>query len=191
MKYKFLAFIGFLALVMISYFSHSPSELEVSYHDIEKIKIKALNEIKEAPPLVKKNTQLSEALRPTSQKFQAQQLSSQMYGSGQGSSGFTAGDQVFNELTEAQEVTTNPRPQSTIQIKYPDFAKQKSLKGFVEIEALISTSGHVENIQILKSEPPGIFDEYVKSEIRKVRFLPALMKGKVVAQKWNQKVRFE
>jgi TonB family protein len=192
MKLKFLAFSFFLFLVMISYFSHRPQDLEVATNQIEKIKVKNLTEVKEAPPPPKlKKTRVSESLRPQSQKFETQQLSSEMYGAGQGSGGFVSGEDVFKGLTEAREITVGPSPQSPIQIKYPDFAKQKSLRGFVEIEALIGTSGSVESIQVLRSEPQGVFDEYVKSEIRKIRFQPALDRGKVVAQKWNQKVRFE
>jgi TonB family protein len=192
MTVKICALLGFIFLVAVSYFSHTLNELEIVTSLPEKTKIKIQSEeVKPPPPPIKKQ-RVQDSLRPVSQKFEAQQLSSQVYGtSGLGGKGFSQGDQISNSLTSAQEISVGPQPRSPIQIGYPDFAKQKALKGFVEIEAHIDISGRVEEIQIVRSEPQGVFDDYVKNEIRKTVFRPALDKGKVVAQKWVQKVRFE
>jgi TonB family protein len=193
MRYKFqlLSFLIFVTMAAVIYFSHSLADLELTEIAPEKVKVKISSEVKMTPPPPVKKLRSIDQFKPISQKFEIQQLSSQIYGSGQSGKGFSSGDRVLNSLNSAQELTQGPSPKVPIQIKYPDFAKQKSLKGFVEIAAVINTSGFVEHIEIIKSQPPGVFDDYVKNEIRKIQFQPGLEKGKVVSQQWVQKVRFE
>ena len=191
LKFKIGIFILFVFFCLVGILSHSPSILEQDNFVVEKTKIKMVNDTKNSPPVKQKKIKPQDQFKPVSQKFEIQQLSSQVYGTGGNGKGFLSGDQVLNSLNSVQEMTHGPSPKFPIQIQYPDFAKQKAIKGYVEIQALISQSGAVEQVDIIKSQPPGVFDDYVKNEIRKIKFSPAVIKGKVTAQFWSQKIRFE
>jgi len=72
-----------------------------------------------------------------------------------------------------------------VQIKplYPSRAKRMGVEGYVKVELNVDSTGHVTNIEILKSVPKGVFDKSVKKALRKWKFRPKSVDGRAVSQK--------
>lgn len=88
-------------------------------------------------------------------------------------------------------VDVAPRAKYRTRFKYPASAKKKGITGYVLLSLLIDDSGNVEQVQILESSPPGVFDDVVASGIRNWRFEPAQYQGKSVKVWAKQKIRFD
>ena len=88
-------------------------------------------------------------------------------------------------------VDVAPKPKSRSSFKYPSSAKKKGITGYVLLSLLINTKGNVEQVEVLESSPPGVFDDVVSNAIRSWRFEPALYQGKSVKVWAKQKIRFD
>lgn len=88
-------------------------------------------------------------------------------------------------------VDVAPRAKYRSPFKYPKSAKKKGITGYVLLSLLIDSSGNVEQVQILESSPPGVFDDIVSTGIRSWRFEPAQYQGKSVKVWAKQKIRFD
>lgn len=80
-------------------------------------------------------------------------------------------------LPPPQPVTT-PAPQRVPEVvyrpplRYPPMAERRKLEGFVEIEFTIGTDGSVSQLEILRSEPEGVFDREALTALQRWRFAP-------------------
>ena len=63
---------------------------------------------------------------------------------------------------------------------YPDLAIRQGIEGRVELLALVNTRGRVEDIEIVKSGGP-LLDEAASKAVRRCRFLPYRVNGRVQA----------
>lgn len=88
-------------------------------------------------------------------------------------------------------VDVPPRAKAKGSFKYPLSAKKKGIKGYVVLSVLIGTSGSVEQVQVMESNPEGVFDSSALSGIRNWRFEPAQYQGKKVKVWAKQKIRFD
>ncbi|MDF1584607.1 MAG: energy transducer TonB [Methyloprofundus sp.] len=88
-------------------------------------------------------------------------------------------------------VDVAPKPKSRSAFKYPASAKKKGITGYVLLSLLIDTQGNVEQVEVLESSPPGVFDDVVTNAIRSWQFEPALYQGKSVKVWAKQKIRFD
>ena len=93
-------------------------------------------------------------------------------------------------VMSAQSVDVLPKAITQAEMSYPTSAAEKGIQGFVEVSLLVSDLGQVEKVNILKANPPGIFEEAAKSSVSQWRFEPAEYKGKKVAVWLNQKINF-
>ncbi len=71
-----------------------------------------------------------------------------------------------------------PKMLSEIHIKFPEEAKNRSIDDKIIIKALISKTGLVSEVEIVKSIPE--LDEAATEAIRKVRFKPGKLAGKPI-----------
>ncbi len=55
---------------------------------------------------------------------------------------------------------------------YPEAAEGRDVPGFVEVELTVLPSGEVEDVSVIESEPPGLFDEAAVSAVRRWRYPP-------------------
>lgn len=105
-----------------------------------------------------------------------------------------AGQSLLNGANDgvmsAQSVDVLPKAITQAEMSYPTSAAEKGIQGFVEVSLLVSDLGQVEKVNVLKANPPGIFDEAAKSSVSQWRFEPAEYKGKKVAVWLNQKINF-
>ena len=63
-------------------------------------------------------------------------------------------------------------PIAQVAPQYPRNALVQGVEGWVLVEFTIGTEGQVKDPRILKSEPPGIFDESALSAVKRFRFKP-------------------
>lgn len=77
-----------------------------------------------------------------------------------------------------------------IEPQYPREAAMKGAQGYVIAEFDITESGTVENIRIKEASPRRLFDNSVKSALRKWKYRPKIEDGKAIYQK-NQQVKLE
>ena len=66
---------------------------------------------------------------------------------------------------------------------YPQQAKAEQIEGKVIVRYDVSAEGVIANIEIIESEPPGIFDEAVLAYVRTWRFTPATKNGEPVVER--------
>lgn len=75
---------------------------------------------------------------------------------------------------------------------YPEGARRGSLEGDVKLELVVSETGQVVEVRVLRSAGSG-FDEVAERLVRRFRFRPAIRAGKPVPARipWTYKFRLE
>ena len=91
----------------------------------------------------------------------------------------------------ADLVDVPPKPIARGAFKYPPSAKKNGIKGYVVLSVLVETDGSVNQVQVLESNPSGVFDASALQGIRSWQFEPAKYKGEVVKVWAKQKIRFD
>ena len=83
-----------------------------------------------------------------------------------------------SEVTVRARVITKPEPSYTIQ------ARQNQVTGTVVLRAILSVSGAVENITVVRELPDGLTGKAIDAA-RRIRFIPAIKDGRFVST-WIQ-----
>ncbi len=96
-----------------------------------------------------------------------------------------------NAVMTADLVDVPPKPVTRGSFKYPPAAKKNGVKGYVVLSVLVETDGSVNQVQVLESNPSGIFDAAALQGIRAWHFEPAKYKGDIVRVWAKQKIRFD
>jgi protein TonB len=96
-----------------------------------------------------------------------------------------------NTVMTSDLVDVPPKPISRGAFKYPPAAKKNGIKGYVVLSVLVETDGSVNQVQVLESNPSGVFDASALQGIRSWQFEPAKYKGEVVKVWAKQKIRFD
>lgn len=104
------------------------------------------------------------------------------------------------ELTERDGLLAEPRPEPPryrelipmryITPAYPGEALEQDLEGYVIVEFTVTESGAVQDIGVIESSPPGVFDEAALTAARRLRFEPRLVADRPVRVE-NVTYRFE
>ncbi len=84
-----------------------------------------------------------------------------------------------------------PKPVSTGSFKYPPSAKKQGIMGYVVLSVLVDIDGSVDQLQVLESNPSGIFDSAALQGVRAWHFEPAKYQGEAVKVWAKQKIRFD
>jgi periplasmic protein TonB len=159
---------------------------------VKQIKPEPKQEIKKPKP--RKTNPRTQAPAP----FQG--LSTSLSGIDLGLFGFDDGiNDIDNSLLgESGNVTMTedlvdipPKPVSTGSFKYPPSAKKQGIKGYVVLSVLVDIDGSVNQLQVLESNPRGIFDNAALQGVRSWHFEPAKYKGETVKVWAKQKIRFD
>lgn len=87
-------------------------------------------------------------------------------------------------------VDVAPRPSLQTPMAYPVRAKAQGITGYVILSLLISPTGQIEKVQVLESQPQGVFDETATLGVKNWKFEPATYKGEAVRVWAKQKVSF-
>jgi protein TonB len=81
-----------------------------------------------------------------------------------------------------------PRPLGTIEPEYPELAHLQ--EGKVVLRLLISETGMVDNVAIVRAEPNGVFEEAALDAFRVARFSPGMVLGTPVKSQITVEVEF-
>lgn len=74
------------------------------------------------------------------------------------------------EAPELPSVFQDIKPVRKVRPKYPPEAEAQNIQGQVKVRLSVNVDGDVTDVQILQSEPPGIFDEAVLEAVRQYKF---------------------
>jgi len=77
-------------------------------------------------------------------------------------------------------------PLVRIEPQYPRQAAMRGIEGWVLLQFDITSSGTVDNIEVLDSEPRRIFDSEARRALLKWKYKPRVEEGKAVAQPANK-----
>ena len=192
-------------LFIVGYFiynnTHSLSILDTENLEM-KISVKIKTPIKvvsepSQPKLIEKSPQPAleahQSLAPESVSAQASLLGhgiGSVFGSGgPGIAGGGVGGEGFLSQV-ARSITQDVKVLSRGILDYPIEAKNKGLTGYVTCRILVLEDGSMQQIQIVESQPPGIFDKSVLQFVRSWKFSPSVESGKPVSQWTTQRLRF-
>ena len=75
--------------------------------------------------------------------------------------------------------------------QYPYKAAQRGIEGWVRVAFDVTASGSVENVEVIESNPPGVFDKAASRAVSRWRFKPRMQNGAAVPGRASQLVEFE
>jgi TonB family protein len=78
----------------------------------------------------------------------------------------------------------------TIELSYPAEALRKNIEGWVELSYVVSAEGKVAQINVLNSNPAGVFDAAATKTISRVRYKPMMQGGKPIAVSTKLRIAF-
>jgi periplasmic protein TonB len=81
-----------------------------------------------------------------------------------------------------------PRPLDDIEPEYPDPVHLR--EGVVVLRILISETGHVDDVAVVRAEPRGVFEQAALEAFAKARFAPGLAAGTPVKSQMTVEVQF-
>lgn len=74
---------------------------------------------------------------------------------------------------------------------YPAHAETQNIEGEVFVRLLVGTHGRVEQVEIRKARPSGIFEIAARQAVRKWRFKPGKFRGRPVRTWVRQRITFQ
>ncbi len=100
-------------------------------------------------------------------------------------------DQVGTRVMSEEEVEEPPRPTEQRPPTFPARARQNGQTGRVTVSFVVDIDGSVEDLHIVESVPPGVFDAAALEAASGWTFDPGLQEGAPVAVRVRQTLRFE
>jgi protein TonB len=88
----------------------------------------------------------------------------------------------------AKLLSVGPRPLQDIEPSYPDAADLRT--GKVVLRLLIGDTGHVDDVAVVRANPPGLFDASAIEAFSKALFAPGLAGGVAVKSQITVEVEF-
>jgi len=88
---------------------------------------------------------------------------------------------TFKNFYDQGEVDRMPMAIFKMKPIYPYRARRLGIAGKVDVKFLVDEKGCVSNIKILKSTPPGVFEESVHKALASWRFSPGELDGRAVS----------
>lgn len=74
---------------------------------------------------------------------------------------------------------------------YPPQAKRRGIQGYVKVLFTVTGEGRIENIQVLESSPPRVFDAAVLQAMSRWRFEPRVSGGRITARQATRAFTFD
>ncbi len=81
-------------------------------------------------------------------------------------------------------------PLNEVLPEYPDQARRRGIEGHVRLAFTITTQGRVENIRVVESSPPNIFDRSARRAAARWRFAPRTENGLAVEREAVKTLEF-
>jgi protein TonB len=92
---------------------------------------------------------------------------------------------------DAADVDTPPKIVRQMPVKYPSQAKDSGITGRVIVRCLIGVDGKANKLEVVESEPAGIFDDSALSTLKYWQFRPGIKNGELVATWVKVPFKFE
>ena len=89
----------------------------------------------------------------------------------------------YNAVFSKNEVDTNALALNKVTPVYPRRAHRRNITGIVVINCIISKEGKITNPVIAEAKPKGYFESSCLDVLDKIRYKPATVDGKAVAQR--------
>ena len=89
-----------------------------------------------------------------------------------------------------KSVEVKPKVTYRPDLTFPEEALKKNINGYVVFGVFIDSSGAIEKVEVMESEPEGYFDQVAMENIKKWRFKPAKHKGVSVSTWQEQRIIF-
>ena len=89
------------------------------------------------------------------------------------------------------ELDVRPQVKVTPEFGYPETAVANRMTGKVIVTLLLDESGRVEDVKVIGSDPPGVFDEAAIVGWRRARFTPGLKTETAVKSRLTLEVNFD
>lgn len=127
---------------------------------------KPLEEMVEAPPMTKINTQPAEPNKEYVDNFTVT----------------NSIEKVELSKTFGQGFAQEARPIVRVNPKYPTDAARKGIEGWVQLSFSIASDGTVTDIDVIDSQPARVFDREAKRALQKWKYKPTFKNGKAERQ---------
>ena len=82
------------------------------------------------------------------------------------------------------------RIQRAVEPTYPSSARRDGIEGFVVLRLQIDVDGHVRRVDVVDSEPIGVFEQSARDAARKFKFEPSRAGGRYVPVTIEKKISF-
>lgn len=89
------------------------------------------------------------------------------------------------------EVDRGPSLRARAEPRYPYRARQREIEGRVELEFVVSESGHVRDARVVNAQPEGVFEDAALQAVRRWRFAAGRRNGEAVPVRVRINLRFE
>lgn len=99
--------------------------------------------------------------------------------------------QIQDLIFEVSELDNPPRPLVRLEPVYPPHARMRRIEGYVHLEFLVDTSGDVQDVNVLSSQPGDTFLAAAIRAVERWRFEPGTKDGKPVVTRVRQNVNFQ
>jgi len=86
---------------------------------------------------------------------------------------------------------TEPEPYYMVPPRYPKEAASQAKQGSVSLAVTVRANGLPDGVQVVASEPPGVFDSAAEKAVEQWRFKPKCVGGKFVDASAQYTVRFK
>jgi protein TonB len=88
----------------------------------------------------------------------------------------------------AEELDQRPAALSAIDLEYPDAGRPRD--GYLVARILINEDGGADKVQLLVSDPQGLFDDLVVAAFSSGRYRPGTKDGRPVRSQMTVEIRF-
>jgi protein TonB len=92
------------------------------------------------------------------------------------------------EYAFGMRLDPGPRPLDDIEPDYPDPIRLR--EGTVVLRVLISETGHVDDVAVIRATPKGVFEQAAVEAFAKARFAPGMLAGTPVKSQITVEVNF-
>lgn len=105
--------------------------------------------------------------------------------------GATRDDAAREAIFDSIDLDQAPVAMVQVPPEYPFKAREQNVEGYVAVKFLVRPDGSVGNVNILKAQPAGIFDDAVRRALVRWKFQPGRLGTEAVAAWVTTTLRFD
>lgn len=105
--------------------------------------------------------------------------------------GATRDDAAREAIFESVDLDQAPVAMVQVPPEYPFKAREQNVEGYVAVKFLVRPDGSVGNVNVLKAQPAGVFDDAVRRALVRWKFQPGRLGNDAVAAWVTTTLRFD